>query len=379
MPAEGEKPWWSFMVRLAMVLVSVGLLVIGGVHFLNAMFANGDGGKTLAKLERQASAELPGVDVRFRESTEKPRIIKLEAAANVGSVDEVMSIHRGAVALAATAGDADWKFGSEITVHMARPGDQLGLTFGDRTDPGELKGILEDERAWVFDQIALGERPHPVRFTGPSCRRADMRCFTDRATAAAGIEEAGYRTPISRETITGGHIAIEIPVHDAPLLEREAEVRGDPAFGADLRRNTTVVVEVSGQRDRAAAADAVRWSVPVVGKMTAIGFEDDGRQRPLRVKPDLSTGYDGTVVIELRAENTGTSPDDHDRVADRVEAMLRELVAAGSDAPSAGKGIHVTIREEYGSGPTRVVVGGCSDEPAVSDQEARLRAEFEKC
>ncbi len=383
-------------------MIAVGLVMIGSMLlFAIALggFGFGDWGMTLRKLERQASAEMPGVDVHFREHIARWRDINMQASADVGSVDEVMRIHRGAVALGETAGDALWGFGSDITVRMARPEGELVVEFNERTDPAELRGILEDQRSLVFDRITVGVPSHPLRLVGRSCGRADMRCFTDRATAAAGIEEAGYRTPISRETNGLGHIIIGIPVHDAPLSEDETRDRKTNAVQGRERDSETVVVKIIRPKDRAAAADVIRWSVPAVGRLAAIGFgDDDGHYEPLRVRPYVRDSPRG-MSITLNVENVGevwrgADPsidpgvaklrEERDepavaRAIDRVEAMLRELAAAGSDAPSADKGIHVTIDGIRKTGSMRVVVGGCSEEPAESDEEARLRDEFEVC
>ncbi|WJY99007.1 hypothetical protein CHAN_01880 [Corynebacterium hansenii] len=383
-------------------MIAVGLVMIGSMLFFAIAlggFGFGDWGMTLRKLERQASAEMPGVDVHFREHIARWRDINMQASADVGSVDEVMRIHRGAVALGETAGDALWGFGSEITVRMARPEGELVVEFSERTDPGELRGILEDERSLVFDRIRLGRSSLPVLLVGRSCGRADIRCFTDHATAAAGIEEAGYRTPISREVTGRGQISIEIPVHDAAMSKNEARTRERNPVRSFERGSTTILVEIVGPKDRAAAADVIRWSVPAVGRMAAIGFDDDdGHHEQLRVRPRVGDSPRGTS-IELDAENVGEVWRGADpsidpgvakrreernepavaRAIDRVEAMLRELAAAGPDAPSADKGIPVTIDGIRKTGSMRVVVGGCSEEPADSDEEARLRDEFEVC
>ncbi len=370
---------WGCLIA---VFVVVALVMAAFAIVVSSLSAHGDGGRTLRKLEEHAARELPGTNVELRESVGKTRDISLRIGADAGSVDEVMEIHRVARELASMAGDAEWGFRSEILVHVRKPdsGRELDVAFETLTDGRELRGLLDDDRAWTFEKARIAGTRQSIELDAPGCDRTDRVCFEAAADAAAGIEEAPYRARSGESARGMGHVDLSIPVRDAPLDDgrEERPERGTPEANA-----MGVLAVIGGPDDRAAAADLMRWAGRALGGAAAIGLDDDGRSRPLRVTPSIRAGYQGVPYVWLDVTNVGDGdPGEEDAAvaaaAERVRLVLRELEATRATGGMAGTEVPVRVRYLDHGGDAELTLGGCTGETATPE-EAELRAEFEKC
>lgn len=132
-----------------------------------------------------------------------------------------------------------------------------------------------------------------------------------------------------------------------------------------------VTVEADGCEDAAAAVTAIRDSVAWGGRMDDAGGVGSGRAH--RISVDIDVSWNGRVSVALQGGTVagpgGVSPE-------RINAALVAPHDAMGSFVTAPGGVSVQVDGMEGGGRMEIYVGVCSEVPATSETEKRIRDAF---